>query len=35
MVFVRIKKKINLILKDFKEMEAKWRPYVVTVSKFV
>ena len=21
--------------KSFKEMEAKWRPYVVTVSKFV
>ena len=33
MELVWFKKNINLILKVFKEMEAKWGPYVVTVYK--
>ena len=35
MELVRIKKNNNLILKDFKQMEAKWGPYVVTDSIYV
>ena len=35
MLLVRTKKSNNLILKDFKQMEAKWGPYVVTVAVYV